>query len=244
MEKYLNGQMAFNSNGEVKEKPKKKLSDEAKKLVKKETQIAVQNLLQKNIEDYKNTLMKSVSEYIYKKNLQQRKLKEQEKLEMAENVLKQYFPLKQELKNIEETYLSDENLKESEDKYIQKIMKNQFEEIKFDVSEKMEKYIEIKQLFNFLDITINNYIKNLNIQNESLRKYLEKNKDVIRLNQLIEKNERKIFILEEHYKNGVSAKDIKENYYTNDKQYSIDRRELLKEIGPYFMGMYDLLDIY
>lgn len=224
---------------EIKEK-KKKLSSEAVGLINEQARIILQDLLKREKEIIQDNLIEQVAQIVMNENQKFSEYKQRKKINETEELLKMYIPIKIELKNIEETYLTDEEMQNQEDIFFKKIMNSQFSEIDVPIEGKIKKYKELRKTIVFIDKSIESYISYLENKNEEYKNIIKNNPSKT-YEQMITKNERKIYILTNHYQKGVPVKDIKDAIYENGRKYRIDCEEMLKEIAPYFTGMYSII---
>ena len=224
------------------EQPKKKLSQQVVDLINVEANRLVTSKLNEEIEFFRENIVKAVADNMLKLRTGSEKQRHEEKLKTADLILKKYGPLQKEIKAIEETLLTTENIKFEENEYFKKMMTSDFYEDKGKFDDNFAYYIELRQAFNFIDKIITEYENKLKDSNEKLEKILEieSNQRVI---DTIFRNECKIIILEEYYKKDIPVKQIKYEHYDNERKFARDKKELLSEIAPYFTGIYAIIDI-
>lgn len=224
------------------EQPKKKLSQQAIDLINTEANRLVTSKLNEEIEYFRNCIVKAVIDNMVKLQKGATKQRHEEKIRTADLILKKYRPLQREIKTIEETLLTTENIKFEENEYFKKMMTSDFYEDKGKFDDNFAYYIELRQAFNFIDKIITEYENKLKDSNEKLEKILEKESNQ-RVIDTIFRNECKIIILEEYYKKDIPVKQIKYEHYDNERKFARDKKELLSEIAPYFTGIYAIIDI-
>lgn len=225
------------------EKKHKKLRPEVEEIINNQVRSEAKTVVEEEAENVKKQFFSTVAEYMIKTNEKIKKYEMKNKLNLVENILKSYIPLKHEINNIEKSFMTEDELKNSEDEFFKKIMESQFAEINLDIEEKYKRYIEIRQTLKFIDNTIESYINQLKKINESYSKSMEE-KPNRTLQEKHGKNLRKIYLLEHYYKEGILGNQIKQEFYQNERRFNYDKVELLSELAPYFSGMYNLLDIY
>jgi hypothetical protein len=224
------------------EQPKKKLSQQAIDLINTEANRLVTSKLNEEIEFFRENIVKVVADNMLKLRTGSEKQRHEEKLKTADLILKKYRPLQKEIKTIEETLLTTENIKFEENEYFKKMMTSEFYDNKGTFDDNFDYYIELRQAFNFIEKIINEYEEKLKNTNKKLEEILEKENNQ-RVVDSIYRNECKLIILEEYYKKDVPIKQIKFEHYDNERKFARDKKELLSEIAPYFTGIYAIIDI-
>lgn len=180
----------------------KKLSEEAKLLIKQN----VEDVLTEKL----NVLDEELPRIITKHLLTLNKEKEKEKLKTVEKILKNYIPLQKQIEETEKILLN----KKSKSITFQNI-ENELRELK-KVYEFIHKAIQDEK--DYLEKKINDLIK-------SNSKY-ENRKTV----ELIFRFKGELYLLEEYYEKESVARKIKDDYYENEKKFSYDKNELLKDM--------------
>lgn len=222
------------------EEKKKKLSAEACELIEETAKASVS----KEIEYISENFMKIVSEKFLKlKDLQKSECIEEQN-NMTEHILKKYFPLKKEISSIEKSLLTTEFLKDSEDEVYKDLMNSPFKPEHTTISENViNHYISLKQIYAFLDVTIEDYINELKEAISNDEKYYIKKKNE-RAKDSINKNKRKIYIMENYFKKNISARKIKLDIYENERTFAKDKEEILIEIAPRLTFISSVLNVF
>lgn len=180
----------------------KKLSEEAKLLIKQN----VEDVLNEKL----NVLDEELPRIITRHLLTLNKEKEKEKLRTVEKILKNYIPLQKQIEETEKILLNEK----SNSTTFQEI-ENELRELK-KVYEFINKAIQDEK--DYLEKKINDLIK-------SNSKY-ENQKTV----DLIFRFKGELYLLEEYYEKESVARKIKDDYYENEKKFSYDKNELLKDM--------------
>lgn len=220
-------------------KPKRKLSQEAKEVIQEETSKQIDKFLTNIKED----LSKMVAEHLFMMKENSKKSISEDKREMTDYILKKYIPLKRKLKVIKNTLLTEEEEAEAEEKTAKSLMETSFKETTTYYEESKKNYEELSKIFKFIDNSINDYkslleerITNL----EEINKIEKRQKNLID----IQRHKNKIYILENYYKKGQSAKEIKLEIYDNERKFCYDRNELLEEMSEYFTNFFTIIDVF
>lgn len=180
----------------------KKLSEEAKLLIKQN----VEDVLNEKL----NVLDEELPRIITRHLLTLNKEKEKEKLRTVEKILRNYIPLQKQIEETEKILLNEK----SNSTTFQEI-ENELRELK-KVYEFINKAIQDEK--DYLEKKINDLIK-------SNSKY-ENQKTV----DLIFRFKGELYLLEEYYEKESVARKIKDDYYENEKKFSYDKNELLKDM--------------
>ena len=114
----------------MEEKTRKKLSQQAIELINIEADKKVTSKLNEEIEYFRNCIVKAVIDNMVKLQKGATKQRHEEKIRTADLILKKYRPLQREIKTIEETLLTTENIKFEENEYFKKMMTSDFYEDK------------------------------------------------------------------------------------------------------------------
>ena len=166
-----------------------------------------------------------------------------ERIELVDLILKKYIPLGKELKKIEKIYFPTNVIKENEVDFISSMMVLKYKSIENKNKKQLTYYDGLNKLYRYIGEIIKLYKKDLEEKLEKLTKE-NKIKNSPRTEIFIEKEKRKIVILEEYYLKGVSATEIGESsLYENNGRFDRDRRELLTEISEYFNFAIACLDV-
>ena len=180
----------------------KRLSEEATLLIRENVEVVLKEKL--------NILDEELPKIVTKHLLILNKEKEKEKLHTVEKILKNYIPLQKQIKNVENILLKENS------------SSTQYQEIKL----KLE---ELKNLYEFIHKAIQDEEDYLNKKiNESLS-YNAKygNKKAV---YLIYKYKGRLYVLDNYYKKESTARKIKDDFYSNEKNFSYDRTSLLKDM--------------
>ncbi len=180
----------------------KRLSEEAKLLIKQN----VEDVLNEKLNILDEELPRIITRHLLTLN----KEKEKEKLRTVEKILKNYIPLQKQIEETEKTLLNEK----SNSTTFQEI-ENELRELK-KVYEFINKAIQDEK--DYLEKKINDLIK-------SNSKY-ENQKTV----DLIFRFKGELYLLEEYYEKESVARKIKDDYYENEKKFSYDKNELLKDM--------------
>lgn len=222
------------------EEKKRKLSSEACELIEETAKTSVS----KEIEYISENFMKIVSEQFLKLKDLQKSGYIEEQNNITEHILKKYFPLKKEISSMENSLLTTEFIKNSEDEICKNLMSSPFKPESSTISENViNHYISLKQIFIFLDVTIEDYIKELKEAISNDEEYYEKSKNN-RAKDSINRNKRKIYIMENYFKKNVSARKIKLDFYENERLFAKDKNEILIEIAPRLTFISAILNVF
>ena len=122
-------------------------------------------------------------------------------------------------------------------------MQNTFEEKPIEFEEIIRHYEALVHIFYYLKGVIKVYKNKIEHDNNNLQESLIIKEDQ-RARDTINRNNRKIYILENYYQKGVPVKVIKLENYENERRFLYDKRELLFELIPFFQGLFEIFNIF
>ena len=200
-----------------------------------------EKLNQINLDEIKKELLLEIQKGFSSIKKQEEKPKKHKEIEeQVALFLEHYVSLVEYVKNAKEENLSKESLQEAEDDIFRLMMEDNINK-----NERESKFVKIFQNFqkteafvNFLTNTFNFYV------NENI-KYGEKIEQDGRKNRNYNRKYRTAILLKEHYMNGKELDKI--GLYSYDvfttstseyqKNFSVDRRVLIKELTPLLFGI-------
>lgn len=228
---------------EQRDNSKKRLSNEAMNIVIETSKEVTERMVEKELNYLRENLPKIIADYMFQNKLNIDKEITEKKADFVDRCLQKYKPLEDKIKTMEESFFTDEVIDEEKYKKLQIFMQNSFEDKPIEFEEIIRHYTALKQIFLYLNGVIKVYIEKKEEDNNKLEESLKIKEDQ-RVRDEINRNERKIYILENYYQKGVSVKVIKLENYENERRFLYDKRELLFELIPFFQGLFEIFNIF
>lgn len=222
---------------------KKRLSKEAMEIIIETSKEVTRLMVEKELNYLRLNLPKIITDYMFQDKLNIDKEITEKKADFVDKCLQKYKPLENKIKTMEESFFTDEVIDEEKYKKLQIFMQNTFEEKPIEFEEIIRHYIALRQIFSYLKGVIKIYIEKKEDDNNKLEESLKIKEDQ-RVRDEINRNNRKIYILENYYQKGVSVKVIKLENYENERRFLYDKRELLFELIPFFQGLFEIFNIF
>lgn len=222
---------------------KKRLSKEAMEIIIETSKEVTRLMVEKELNYLRQNLPKIITDYMFQDKLNIDKEITEKKADFVDKCLQKYKPLENKIKTMEESFFTDEVIDEEKYKKLQIFMQNTFEEKPIEFEEIIRHYVALRQIFSYLKGVIKIYIEKKEDDNNKLEESLKIKEDQ-RVRDEINRNNRKIYILENYYQKGVSVKVIKLENYENERRFLYDKRELLFELIPFFQGLFEIFNIF
>lgn len=222
---------------------KKRLSKEATNIVIETSRKVTKYMVEKELNYLRENLSKIITDYILNNKLNIEKEINDKKADFTDKFLKKYLPLKNKIKQMEDSFFNEGILDEAKFKKLQIYMQESFIEKPTEFDGLLDHYIGLVRIFTYLDTVITNYIKTKENDNKDYEESLLKEENQ-RFRDEIYRNNCKIYILEHYYKENMSAKIIKQNIYENERRFSYDKKDLLYELTHQLSTIYEIVNIF
>lgn len=236
---------------EEQKKKKKRLSNEAKELIKEEVFNNVYDL-KKSIVDELDEMKKIMNELgkeiiketqtMFVKEIDEDKKRKQQKKYIEENIclfLEHYISLKEYVEEAKKQETSKEWLEEAKDSLLASLMEARIDSYEKDnpFTSTFKNIEKAEVFFNFLTNVFNLYIKN-NIRSE--RKMIVSGRT-----NFLNRKYRTAILLQKHYMEGVDLDETglysEDVYYTGSNEYRSkflrDKRNLVRNLAPLLFGL-------
>lgn len=222
---------------------KKRLSNEAMNIVIETSKEVTERMVEKELNYLRENLPKIIADYMFQNKLNIDKEITEKKADFVDRCLQKYKPLEDKIKTMEESFFTDEVIDEEKYKKLQIFMQNTFEEKPIEFEEIIRHYEALVHIFYYLKGVIKVYKNKIEKDNNKLEESLKIKEDQ-RARDTINRNNRKMYILENYYQKGVPVKVIKLENYENERRFLYDKRELLFELIPFFQGLFEIFNIF
>ena len=195
-------------------KVKKKLSEGAKEAIHEETK----KIFKEELDFLNEQLPRIVADNYFKLKEGQRYKQLKDRIELINMILLKYLPLKRELDSTKKIFFTNTVIKENDFEFYNTITTSEYKPKVNGKEDKINYYYNLYLVWIYIDTVMKLYKEEIQ---EKIRidKESYKEKKNQRTLDRINRNTKKLYILENHYKKGISATKIKLDIYNNERRY-------------------------